>query len=100
MDFSYWLYLPVKRSIWKQWKKVTSTTFINAGASVLAVSCGPCLGTGQGIPADGYTVISTANRNFKGRMGNKEAQIYLASPACVAHSAIKGEITDPRGQNI
>jgi 3-isopropylmalate dehydratase small subunit len=72
-------------------------TFINAGASVLAVSCGPCLGTGQGIPADGFTVISTANRNFKGRMGNKEASIYLASPACVAHSAIKGEITDPRG---
>lgn len=72
-------------------------SFLNAGASVLAVSCGPCLGTGQGIPADGYTVISTANRNFKGRMGNKEAQIYLASPACVAHSAIKGKITDPRG---
>ncbi|MCK4750397.1 MAG: 3-isopropylmalate dehydratase large subunit, partial [Bacteroidales bacterium] len=45
------------------------TTFINTGASVLAVSCGPCLGTGQGIPADGFTVISTANRNFKGRMG-------------------------------
>ena len=70
---------------------------MDAGASVLAVSCGPCLGTGQGIPADGYTVISTANRNFKGRMGNKEANIYLASPACVAYSAIKGEISDPRG---
>jgi len=73
-------------------------SFIEAGASVLAVSCGPCLGTGQGIPADGFTVISTANRNFKGRMGNKEAQIYLASPACVAMSAIAGEITDPRGE--
>ena len=70
---------------------------MDAGASVLAVSCGPCLGTGQGIPADGYTVISTANRNFKGRMGNKEANIYLASQACVAYSAIKGEIADPRG---
>jgi len=73
------------------------TQLIQAGASVLSASCGPCLGTGQGIPADGYTVISTANRNFKGRMGNPAAQIYLASPACVAMSAISGEITDPRG---
>jgi len=71
--------------------------FMNAGANVLASSCGPCLGTGQGIPADGYNVISTANRNFKGRMGNKESSIYLASPASVAHAALKGEITDPRG---
>ncbi len=69
---------------------------VNAGATFLSTSCGPCLGTGQGIPADGTTVISTANRNFLGRMGNKESQIYLASPATVAHSAIKGEITDPR----
>jgi homoaconitate hydratase family protein/3-isopropylmalate dehydratase small subunit len=71
-------------------------TFLEAGANVLAASCGPCLGTGQGIPADGYTVISTANRNFKGRMGNKEASIYLASPAVVAYSAIQGEIADIR----
>ena len=72
------------------------STFINAGANVLTPSCGPCLGTGQGIPANGHTVISTANRNFSGRMGNKEAQIYLASPATVACSSLYGVITDPR----
>jgi len=73
--------------------------FLDAGVNVLSSSCGPCLGTGQGIPADGYTVISTANRNFKGRMGNPNSEIYLASPAVVAMSALKGEIAYP-GETI
>jgi 3-isopropylmalate/(R)-2-methylmalate dehydratase large subunit len=69
--------------------------FLRAGANILSPSCGPCLGNGQGIPADGFNVISTANRNFPGRMGNKKSFIYLASPATVARSSIKGEITSP-----
>ena len=72
------------------------SVFIKSGANVLTPSCGPCLGTGQGIPAGGHTVISSANRNFPGRMGNKEASIYLSSPATVAASALTGVITDPR----
>lgn len=91
------LIIPASQMIYLQaMKEGLIETFIHAGANILSPSCGPCLGTGQGIPADNYNVISTANRNFKGRMGNKNANIYLASPATVAASAIAGKITDPR----
>jgi 3-isopropylmalate dehydratase large subunit/3-isopropylmalate dehydratase small subunit len=93
------LVIPASQKIYLQMiEEGLITKLINSGATVLGSSCGPCLGTGQGIPADGFTVISTANRNFKGRIGNKEAEIYLASPATVAYSALAGEISDPRGE--
>ncbi len=69
---------------------------VKAGGTLIAPSCGPCVGTCNGVPSDGEIVLSTANRNFKGRMGNTKAEIYLSSPATAAYSAMLGHIADPR----
>ena len=71
------------------------TAFIDAGAIVSTPTCGPCLGGHMGILAAGERAVSTTNRNFVGRMGHVDSEVYLASPAVAAASAVKGYITDP-----
>ena len=85
---------------WKIYKEALCRGYladlIDAGASIMNPGCGCCLGVHQGALGDGEVALSTTNRNFKGRMGNPNAEVYLCSPAVAAASALRGAITDPR----
>ena len=88
---------PASKKIWERCaREGILTTLSEAGATVLASTCGACLGIHSGTIAAGETCISTTNRNFIGRMGSKEGDVYLASPASAAASAVTGCVTDPR----
>ncbi len=89
--------VPATTDIWKQANKEgLLDIFMEFGATVSTPTCGACLGGHMGILAEGERCISTTNRNFVGRMGHPKSEVYLASPATVAASAVEGKIVDPR----
>jgi 3-isopropylmalate/(R)-2-methylmalate dehydratase large subunit len=91
------LVFPASARIYRQaLKEGYLSILMDAGAVVMNSGCGPCLGVHQGALADGDVALATTNRNFKGRMGNPSAEVYLCSPAVAAASALTGMITDPR----
>jgi 3-isopropylmalate/(R)-2-methylmalate dehydratase large subunit len=95
------LVFPASWNIYKEsMKKGYLESLSDAGAIIMNPGCGCCLGVHQGALGDGEVALSTTNRNFKGRMGNPKAEVYLCSPAVAAISAINGEITNPmKGEN-
>ena len=91
------LVIPASREIYRQaLDQGLMNIFVDSGALVCNPCCGPCLGGHVGLLGPGEVSLSTSNRNFKGRQGSPEAEVYLSSAAVAAASAIKGEITDPR----
>jgi 3-isopropylmalate/(R)-2-methylmalate dehydratase large subunit len=91
------LAVPGSRSIYqKMVEQGIAAELLKRGAMILPPACGPCCGSSPGVPRDGFTVLSTANRNFLGRMGNTKANIYLSSPLVAVASALTGKITDPK----
>ncbi len=91
------LIVPATPTIWKQAKdEGLFDTFYNAGCVIAAPTCGACLGGFMGVLAEGEKCVSTTNRNFVGRMGSPKSEVYLASPATAAASAVEGKLADPR----
>jgi homoaconitate hydratase family protein len=91
------LVLPASWEVYREaLKKGILAVLADSGCVILNPGCGPCLGAHEGILAPGEVALSTSNRNFRGRMGSRDSEIYLASPATVAASAVAGKITDPR----
>jgi len=90
--------IPASMEVYKDALKTGAlSTLVEAEAMVCGPTCGPCAGLHAGLLGAGERCVSASNRNFKGRMGSTEAEVYLASPATVAASAVTGYITDPRG---